>query len=151
MKSLLLATALAVAALTSTTVLAQSGDNQPTLPEKCPSLAAIAAEGLDHLSLNEFFSTYSWVGVKEKSNYDTKESWTLFYYGHHSLNPKRAMAEMVEALDEFATDYPRYIAEPIWSYGLKTPLDTPAVECVYHIRGETILAITPSVPSFTAK
>jgi hypothetical protein len=47
------------------------------LPEKCPSIAVIASQGLDHVSPFILAGFNSWMGIKENTRYDTNDNWTF--------------------------------------------------------------------------
>lgn len=70
------------------------------LPDKCPSVTAIASQGLDHISPFLLWGSVSWMGIKENARYDTNDNWTLIgIQSEGDKNGKVAILQMTAQLN----------------------------------------------------
>lgn len=98
MKSLLLASMLST--LISGTHTTTPLDKPGTLPEKCPSVLSMSSKGLNYVA--PFIPGSAWIGVRENSRYDTKDTWTfLLIASSHAKNGKIALQELTNNISSY--------------------------------------------------
>lgn len=106
------------------------------LPEKCPTVASLASQGLDHVA--PVLLASAWIGVKENSHYDTNDSWSLIYMDNtEKYNGKIAMQQLSKKISLHESD-----GAPEWDQ------DTGLTVCFYEYKHQpSMVAITPSLYS----
>jgi hypothetical protein len=138
MKTLLLTTVLS-------TLLSNGTHTTPLvmperLPEKCPSVASMLSQGLDHVSPFMLPGNNAWVGIKENSHYDTNDNWTLFTAGEGDKNGRVAIQQLSKNIGSMQ-----------FEGGPELDKETGLVICAYKNDSAEPLnfafAITPSIYS----